>query len=159
MNSTGKKLLIGIVGLAALVIIFGLGVMLGQSQGRNAVLNSLSPTIKAIYPAPPAVIKSLTGKITNIAGATLSLQVPDPNDYLPHADNSPQATQIRYAVVNQNTVIKSINYQKMDSHGLPQVTILKLTDLKTDETVTVQSNTNIKDAQQFDATEIDLLQS
>ncbi len=159
MSRANKNILIVIGGLAVIVVVFMLGLLIGKNQGRSATIQSLGPTINALYPPPAAVIHNLTGKILNIAGATITLQVPDPNDYLPHADNSPRATQNRYAVVTKDTIIKLLNYKKLDNRGLPQITILKLTDLKTGETIIVQSAANIKDARQFDATEIDLLQS
>ncbi|HXF44056.1 MAG TPA: hypothetical protein VNK70_01150 [Candidatus Paceibacterota bacterium] len=152
-----KKTLTIIVALAILAVVFGLGSYAGKSIGRKEMKKELSPLLSYIFPEPPAEIKSLGGKITGIYGATINLEVPDPDDYLPHTDGSPRKTETRFVTVNANTEIKLVNYGKIDGRGAPETRTLKLTDLKVGDAITVESAENIKEAEKFDATKIFLI--
>ena len=157
MTPRSRTIVFIFVGLAVLALVLALGVYLGKNQGAKETTEKLSPLLDYAFPKPPDVIKSLSGKITGIYGGTVNLLVPDPNDYLPHTDNTPRATQTRFAPVTKDTKFFLIDYSKLSATGQPRIAGLKLSDLKVGDAVTVTSTENIKDAEKFDATEISLV--
>jgi len=124
--------------------------------GRQSVKKETTTEIKQLqrvvdqfYPAP-GEITSLSGTIKNIVGAGISLEIADPNDYLPHADGSARKMEIRSANVLSNTAYSLIDYSKIDKNGDFAVSKISLSDLKIGDQITVRSNTDIKDAKGFD---------
>lgn len=157
MNPQKKTTLTILIGVILLALILAIGFSLGKKQGANETKRNLTPLLNYAFPPPPAEIKTLSGKVTGLSGATIYLEVADPNDYLPHTDGTPRATETRYVGVTKDTAIRLLNYGRIDRQGLPQITALKLSDLKVGDAITVQSEENIKNAEKFDATEINLV--
>jgi hypothetical protein len=142
-----------VVTIAALVIMFAAGVFVGLGLGRRqgetlgaaAAEKKLQPLIDLAFPKPPAVIKSFGGTIKDIFGAKITLEIRDPDDYLPHTDG----TQPKITLVD---------YTKKDAQGnSPLQMALKLSDLKAGDQINVRSDQNIRDAKEFIATEIELI--
>lgn len=153
---TKKAFLILIVIIVVLAAIW-VGYEIGSKQGKEQADTQLSKIVEQVYPKPPEKINNLAGTIKTIYGATIDLEVTDPNDYLPHADGSKQDTNIRYASVTPDTKILLIDATQIDSQGNPKITEIKLLDLKEGDVVSVRSNENIKDAKKFDVYQIELV--
>lgn len=117
-------------------------------------LQQLKNIVEDVYPTPTE-IKAMSGTIKNITGARISLEVPDPNDYLPHTDGSVRKTEIRSANVLSNTTYSLIDNSKLDKDGNLAMTKISLADLKAGDKITVLSNTNIKDLKSFDVIAIE----
>ena len=153
-----KKTLISIFIILIVVAGMAFGFYLGQKKGAITAAKEteikLQPLVDLAFPKPPEDIKSLSGVIKGIYGATINLEINDINDYLPHTDGSPRAKETRFASLTSKTKIVSIDTTKLDSNGNPQITELKLADLKVGDTITVRSEQNIKEAKKFDITKI-----
>lgn len=143
--------------IIALIIGFGLGFLFGQMNGQNMSVAQYKPLVDSAFPPPPAVINSVSGVVTNVYGATVTLDINDPSDYLPHLDGTAVKKLSVTANVFSGTKINSIDYSKSDQNDNPAVTAMKLTDLKVGDSVRAISSTNIRGAAKFDATEIDLI--
>ncbi len=145
--------------LIVVVLVFGaaLGFFLGMRTGKNSADDNLEKVVGLIFPKPAEEIYSLTGKLLAVNGATLSIEVRDPNDYLPHVDGSEPAKETRYASLLTDTKITLIDIGKLDTSGNPEKSNIKANDLQTGSTVTVRSNANIKDAKKFDVTEVEVV--
>ncbi|MDP1706291.1 MAG: hypothetical protein Q8L36_00530 [bacterium] len=143
-----KVILIPLLVVILIAGAFWAGKQTDKKETSNE-LQQLKNIVEDIYPTPTE-IKALNGTIKNIVGARISLEVSDPNDYLPHTDGSVRKTEIRSANVLSNTTYSLIDYNKVDKDGNFSVTKISLTDLKTGDQITVRSNTNIKDLKSFD---------
>jgi hypothetical protein len=155
-----------VVTIAALVIMFAAGVFVGLGLGRRqgetlgaaAAEKKLQPLIDLAFPKPPAVIKSFGGTIKDIFGAKITLEIRDPDDYLPHLDGTQPKKELRSVLVASNTKITLVDYTKKDAQGnSPLQMALKLSDLKVGDQINVRSDQNIRDAKEFIATEIELI--
>ncbi len=138
---------------AVVFVIIGLvaGYFIGQQTGQSAAEKKFSPLVELAFPKPADEMQSLTGTVKAVVGATITLEINDPADYLPHLDNSPRTTQIRYASITPDTKYVAV------SNGSVVNKPFSLSNIKTGDTITVRSNANIKDTQRFDASEVDLV--
>ncbi|MFH1162038.1 MAG: hypothetical protein V1696_02050 [Candidatus Jorgensenbacteria bacterium] len=163
MNANEGKRSNVLVLTAAIAVIVGfaigflVGNVKGKSDGAAAAEQRYSPIVDSLFPKPSAEIKDLSGTVKDIYGASIALEVYDPDDYLPHTDGSPRAKQIRTANVTGSTTYTIIDFGKLDREGNPARVNITFGDLKTGDTVTVHSNENIKSAQTFDITGVDLV--
>ncbi|MCL4404027.1 hypothetical protein M1432_01670 [Patescibacteria group bacterium] len=148
-----KSLLIAI---AVVILIVGgvIGYFIGQMNGRQAASNEYLPIVNMAFPAPSGTLNDLQGTVENVYGATISLTVQKPSDYLPHPDGSPRATETVNANTGPNTQFVSIS---LDKNGNPVRTPITLADIKSGDTVMVKSAQNIFSATTFDVTEVDLI--
>lgn len=146
--------------IAVLILALIAGFVFGRWTGmttQNNTVAKLQPLVDLAYPQPPQDMRSVTGVIENIYGATIMLQIDDPNDYLPHLDGSLRAKLTVSANTSSQTNYVSIDPTKFDKQGNATVTALKLSDLKQGNVVTVRSNQNIRNASSFDASEVQLI--
>lgn len=145
----------------ALIIGFGLGLLFGQLNGQKMGVTQAEikykPLVDSAFPPPPAFINSVSGTVKNVYGATVTLEINDPEDYLPHIDGTPAKKLSVTADVYSGTKINSIDYSKTDKDGNPKVEAIELGDFKIGSSVRVISSTNIRGADKFDAAEIDLI--
>ena len=148
-----------LISLGVLVLIVGgvIGYFIGQMNGNQAATNKYLPIISAAFPAPSGTLYNLTGTVKGVYGATITLTVQDPSDYLPHMDGSPRATQTRTAQTSPNTKFFAIDNSKLNADGSPTKTPITSGDIQTGDTVAVQSSQNIFSATTFDVTEVDLI--
>ena len=143
---------------AALAIGLFWGKLQGEKEGAARVEGELRPLVDRAFPPPPPEIANFGGTIKDIYGAKITLEIIDPDDYLPHADGTPQRRENRYVLVSADTKITLVDYAKRDAAGVsPLISSLKLSDLKVDDVVSVRSDKNIRDLQEFDATTIELV--
>lgn len=159
---TGTKrtaIILTVVALLLLGVVIGfvIGKKQGESVGQKSVEEKLNPILNIAFPKPPEELLSLDGTIKNIYGATLTLEVNDPDDYLPHPDNSPRKKETRFASLTSATQILLKDFSKIDAQGNPKTTVLKPSDLKVGNAVTVRSAQNIRDAQKFDVTSVEIV--
>lgn len=136
---------------------FYLGNTVGFSNGKNAADSQLSGIVNLVFPKPPQEIHSIAGTISSIAGATLTLNVNDPEDYLPHIDGTAQKKMTRYAIVTPSTKISLVDSTKIDENGNPAITALSESDLKVGDNIMVQSSQNIRTESKFNASEIEIV--
>jgi hypothetical protein len=145
--------------LIVVVLVFGaaLGFFLGMRTGKNSADDNLEKVVGLIFPKPAEEIYSLTGKLLAVNGATLSIEIRDPNDYLPHVDGSEPAKETRYASLTADTKITLVNIGKLDANGNPEKSNVKANELQMGSTVTVRSDVNIKDEKKFDVKEVEVI--
>ncbi len=157
-NQAGvKKPVFIIVAILALIAGGLIGYFIGQATENQTATAKYMPIINAGFPAPSGTLHNLTGQVTNVYGATITLTVNDPSDYLPHLDGLPQATQSRNANVTSATKYFSVDNTKPNPDGSPTRTAITLASIKAGDTVVVQSAQNIFSASTFDVTEVDLV--
>lgn len=159
--SAKKNLIIFVVlVLVAAGVLVGtlLGRRQGEVEGASRVREELQPLIDRAFPPPPPEITSFGGTIREIYGAKITLEIVDPDDYLPHTDGTPQKKETRYVLVSTATKITLVDYTKRDAAGVsPLVKSLNFSDLKVGDIVNVRSSKNIRDLQEFDASEIKVI--
>jgi hypothetical protein len=137
--------------VGSLVVGLLIGFWGGSAWGTQAGKMDLMPLVNFAFPKPSDDVRSFTGTVKAVVGATISLEINAPDDYLPHLDNSPRATETRYANTTPDTKFISI------SNGSVTGKTFSLSDLKTGDIVTVRSSENIRNAQRFDVSEVDLV--
>lgn len=156
-----NKAVLTIVLVALFIVAFGGGYYFGNKSGlqtgRNEIRASLEPIIQTIYPKPPEDLRVLTGTVKGIYGGTLRLEIFNPDDYLPHADGSPRTTQLRNAITTAETKFVSIDYSKLDTRGNPKITSLAVSAMHVGMKVTVHADHNIRAAEQFDVTKVEVV--
>jgi hypothetical protein len=150
------KFIVIVIVIIAIVAAFYFGRSVEQKQKQEIIETKLQPLVDLTFPKPPSEIFALTGKVKSVFGATVELEVQDPDDYLPHTDGSPYKTQTRFANITSQTKITLVDLKKIDSQGNPLKTPIKLSDLKPGDVITVQSNQNIRNEKKFDVTAIEL---
>lgn len=143
-----KAILIPLLVVVLMLAAFWTGKQSVQKQSEMEI-SQLQNAVEQFYPAPGPTT-SLNGTIKTITGARISLEIQDPEDYLPRTGNSPRRTQIRSANVLSDTTYSLIDYSRFDEEGGPAITEISLSDLAVGDQITVRSNINIKDAQSFD---------
>ena len=136
--------------IGLLVGFFG-GNALGNQNGQATAEKKYSPLVDLAFPKPADDIRSLTGTVMSISGATINLKADDPADYLPHPDGSPRATKTVSANVTPDTKYVFV------VNGKTKTTPSSISDIKNGDVITVRANTNIKDTVRFDAAEIDVV--
>ncbi len=146
-----------LVGIFSLIVGLVGGYFVGNNRGVVLTEQRLLPVIETIFPKPADFTRSLTGKVASVYGTSLTLEVDDPDDYLPHVDGSPRKTEMRTVKVSANTEYSRINYQALDAQGNPSRTQASLSDIDVGEVIVVRSAENIRDAQEFEAIEVQLL--
>lgn len=150
-----------IIFVAAFIIItvgmFFIGRLTGQQMTETkhqTQIQEMKTLIDKIYPPPPAEMYSLTGKIKEIYGASIIMEIASPDDYLPHPDGSARKTETRTANVTAKTTYTFFDYTQFDKQGNPKTSSITLKDLKTGDNITVKSEQNIRNVQSFDVSEI-----
>lgn len=141
-----------IVTVSAIFLVIGLliGFWGGSTVGKTNAERELLPLVNLAFPKPGDDIRSFTGTVMGIFGATISIEIDDPADYLPHLDGSPRATQTRFANTTPDTKYVFI------TNGETKTTPSSISDIKNGDDITVRSNDNIRDAEKFDVFEVDL---
>ena len=159
MNKTLTIITVAVI----VLVVFGLGFYTGQTNGKKQgavqAENKYKALIDIAFPPPPAEMTSLSGVVSGVYGATINVEITDPNDYLPHVDGTSQKKQVRYASITSATKIISINHAKLDAQGNPEIKTIRLSDIKIGDTITVRSDQNIKNAQKFDVSQVELIKS
>jgi len=154
-----KKFVTIIISIAVLAFVFSLGYYLGNNkglkEGQKTAEDKFKPIVESFYPKPPQEIKILNGVIKAISGASLGIEIKDPNDYLPHTDGTPPKTEIRIANVGKSTKIIGVT-NSLDANGQLKTIPLSLSDLKIGDRVNVTSNQNIKDVKEFMVSKIEV---
>jgi len=142
-----KKLVpvIIIVALAAAYGIYWYGTQKGEQKA-----DELTPLVEMAFPKPAEVINVINGTVTAVYGATLAIEIENPEDYLPHADGSLRATSTRQATMTPNTVI-TIDSVSGSAAGTSA-------DIKVGSAITVRTDANIRTTDKFDAIEISVMQ-
>jgi hypothetical protein len=158
----GKKNFTAIAAGVILLIIgaYFLGYRAGTQKiikdNKNAEVQYLKSLVDIAFPPPPQEFYSLSGTVKGIYGATINLEIDDPDDYLPHPDGSPRRKQVRFANISSQTKYTLIDFSRLDKNGNPARSSLKLNDIKVGDVITVRSNENIRAAEKFDVTEVEL---
>lgn len=149
------KLLIGSLVLLAAIAIFSFGLYLGQNKSLPGDQSKadLQRIVDSIYSPPSREMFTLSGVVKGTYGAILKLEVNDPDDYLPHSDGSPRRKEIRSA-----SALGSTTYTLVDhSNGSPVRSAITLRDVKVGNFVLVKSNENIRSAEKFDVTSVEVV--
>ncbi len=140
-----------IVPVAVVFLIAGaaLGGYFGREAGRNAARSEYKALLDLAYPPPAASIHRISGAVRTIAGGTIVLDVNDPEDYLPHVDNSPRKTLTKRANVTAATEYVLVDYSKPQANGDPSRVPFALSDLQIGDRVVVESDENIRETKSF----------
>ncbi|KKU14785.1 hypothetical protein A3I34_02240 [Candidatus Jorgensenbacteria bacterium RIFCSPLOWO2_02_FULL_45_12] len=151
-KKTSTYIAIGILIFAAGAVI---GFWVGLESGKKMTNTKLQKIVDMMIPKPDAVMFSLTGTLKEIHGATLVVEVQNPDDYLPHTDDTAPTMEMRYASLTDSTKIFITDAAKFDTSGRPEISEVKSSDLKIGSIVTVRSDKNIRNKKNFDATQVE----
>lgn len=147
-----------ILSLVVALIIGGVvGYYLGVGKGESTQNEKLGGLVDLVFPKPPEMIRSASGIIKAINGGLLSLEIGDPDDYLPHTDGTTQKKITRTATITPTTKILLIDSTQIDTQGNPKITELSATDLKAGDAVTVRTDKNVRTETSFDAQQIEIV--
>ena len=159
-----KNIVLVIVVIALLALVLTLGLSLGKKQAvkesgaeKEETIEKLKSLVDLACPKPPSEIKTFSGTIKGIYGATIDLEIIDPEDYLPHTDGTPQRKEVRFANVSSATTFTFNDYTTPDGRENPTITTIELSDLKIGDKISVRSDQNIRDAEKFDVTRVELV--
>lgn len=154
MEPQGKNVL-WIVGATAFIVGLAAGYWAGNTTGMRAGEARLKPVVDLAFPPPPDEMYALTGVVKSIYGTSITLEIDDPDDYLPHADGSPRRKQTRTVSVSSATTFSDVNFRSLDREGNPVRTSFAFTDLQPGNTISVRSASNIRRAESFDAISVE----
>ncbi len=139
------------------VVGYFVGSLSGFEKGKTTQQEKLGGLVDLVFPKPPEMIRSASGIITAVNGSSLSLEIGDPEDYLPHTDGTQQKKVVRTATLTPSTKILLIDSTQIDAQGNPKITELSATDLKVGDAVTVRTDKNIRTETSFDAQQIEMV--
>lgn len=147
-----KNIALPLVMLAAGIIVGFLGgyLVFSAKPGAQKKSADLENLVNVTFPKPSEDLRSVNAKILKIDGNKIQVEVPDPEDYLPHTDGSPQATMTRVAVVGEATEMFLLRPTQIDRNGNIGKTEISLSDLKAGDTVAITSSENIRTENEFD---------
>jgi len=139
------------------VIGYFAGSSMGFQNGKIAQDEKLGGLVDLVFPKPPETIRSASGIITAVNGGSLSLEIGDPDDYLPHTDGTQQKKIVRTAIIAPTTKILLIDSTQIDTQGNPKITELPATDLKVGDAVTIRTQKNIRTESSFNVEQIEIV--
>jgi len=145
--------------LLTLIAIIGIGLLgffAGKKLGREQTQEKFSAVLNMAYPAPPQNLTTTGGTITDIYGNRVTIDMIDPEDYLPHPDGSPHKKIEREVKVDNQTKIQKIDYSNPQPDGTPAKTELDITDLRKNQEITIYTKENLRPNKEVTATQIKL---
>jgi hypothetical protein len=145
--------------LITIFVIGLLGFFAGKKIGTEKTERKLFTLINRAYPRPPEFLTSTSGTVKNVSGATITLEIIDPEDYLPHLDNSPYKKIKKFVSVNKETEIIKKDFTNLNQEGEPSVTNPKIEDIKTGDQIIIYTNENIRENNKITATQIKIVKS
>ncbi len=148
-----KKSLIIFIVLALIVGAVG-GYFYGADAGKKSADANLKALVEVAFPAPANEIYSIDGQIKEIHGAVLTLETDSFDDYLPHVDGTEKKTENRYVTITPDTKMSSVNIFNVDENGTPITKDLSFENLSEGMWVTAWSSENIRNAKEFNASEL-----
>ena len=145
--------------LIALVGTLFIGAYGGYLYGLQIGGEKMQKLVNIVYPQPPKEMYELDGLIVGTDANTMTLEIQDPNDYLPHIDGTDSTMQRRVVSITSTTKIMMADQNALDANGEAIITTIKFSDIKVGVRTIVKSSENIKDATSFDATEIEVFKN
>jgi hypothetical protein len=145
--------------LIALVGSLFIGAYGGYLYGERVGGEKIRKLIDIVYPQPPKEMYELDGLIVGTDVDTVTLEIQDPNDYLPHIDGTDSLKQRRVVSITSTTKIMMADQNTLDANGEAVVTSVKFSDIKVGVRAIVKSLENIKDATSFSANEIEVFKN
>lgn len=122
-----------------------LGFYVGDRAGRAA----LKPVLDVAYPPPAKDMKAFTGKVASVSSGGFVLEIPDPDDYLPHPDRSARRTELRTVLVTPET--------KVVYAGPAGEQAVSAANIAEGHRVRVESASNVRSARTFTASVVRVL--
>jgi len=139
------------------VVGYFVGSSTGFESGKATQDEKFGGLVDLVFPKPPEMIRSASGIIKAVNGSSLSLEIGDPDDYLPHTDGTQQKKIARTITLTPTTKILLIDSTQIDTQGNPKITELSATDLKVGGAVTVRTQKNVRTETSFDAEQIEMV--
>ncbi|OGG40457.1 hypothetical protein A3A21_00495 [Candidatus Jorgensenbacteria bacterium RIFCSPLOWO2_01_FULL_45_25b] len=135
--------------VVSLIVGLGVGGYFGRAIGGREAREEYQALLDLAYPPPVAEIHRISGTVRAIVGATIQLDANDPEDYLPHLDNSPRKTVSKRANITATTEYVFVDYSKPQKNGDPSRAPFALSDLKAGDKIVVESDENIRAKESF----------
>lgn len=136
--------------IVVVAVVFGLGYYVGAKKmftgGAPSAGERCLAIVDSVFPKPPDVIKNSSGIVKGVYGALLSVEMANPDDYIPHTDGTPAQTLSIGLNINSQTLVR------MAGAGGGAPITAKLSDIKVGDSVRFWSDSNIRGAKQVDAT-------
>lgn len=141
-----------LISLSLVFLVAGLaaGGYFGREAGLNKARSEYQALLDLAYPPPAEEIHRISGTVRAIVGGTIQIDANDPEDYLPHLDNSPRTIVLRRANVSAVTEYVLVDYSNPQENGDPSRASFMLSDLKPGDRIVVESDENIRNAKSFE---------
>lgn len=146
-----RVMLVSII-IASVAIGFFGGYFFGMNKGKVVTTQKLEPVINQIFPKPANDIRSASGVIKNITGNNVEIEIPDPDDYIPHADGSPVRKISLIGIIDDSTKISIV----LLSDGFSQKTAT-ISDLKVGDSIGFGVNENMRGKDKIKIAYIDIV--
>jgi hypothetical protein len=106
------------------------------------------------YPIP-AVVKTVSGIVKGVYGATIHLEIDDPQDIIPHTDGTPRRKLLVFASLLSDTRVLLVDLKHLDARGNPNESALDVSGIREGDSITVTTNSNIVESQRFDVSRVE----
>ena len=121
---------------------------------KETEIQALQTSLEMFYPPLPEEIYSISGKVTKIEGNKISLDSSVMVSRFPLPEGKEIEQRIFSVIVNDQTKISKIEFFLPEE----QPEILSLSDIKVGDEISVNSEEDIKDKEEFVASEIQLME-
>ena len=121
---------------------------------KEAEIKALQTSLEMFYPPLPEEIYSISGKVTKIEGNKISLESSVMVSRFPLPEGKEIEQRIFSVIVNDQTKISKIEFFLPEE----QPEILSLSDIKVGDEISVNSEEDIKDKEEFVASEIQVME-
>lgn len=149
MQKSNKILLILILVIAVGVA----GFFIGKNSNQEEISN-LRQIVETVYPEPPEVINKTSGIVSDVQGATIYLEMNDPEDYIPDPEGDEQDKITKYVSTSNETEIIEISFSES---GDQIESSISTSDLEKGDEIVVTSDENIRTNERFNAKRVELL--
>lgn len=150
MTNLRTFVLVVVLSAIFLVVGFVIGGYFGREAGVKKARSEYQALLDLAYPPPASEIHRISGTVRDVVGGTIVLDANDPEDYLPHLDNSPRKTVVKRADVSALTEYTLVDYSKPQANGDPSRVSFTLSDLKEGDRIVVESDENIREKKSFE---------
>jgi hypothetical protein len=158
MNKSTNTILVIIIVIAVGVAGYFAGASIGKQKGIEQTESNLMPIIDMAFPPPPEMLTSTGGTVTGVENGVISLEITDPEDYLPHPDGTPKNKIVRYVEATPETEIIYTDFSSPDPEtGLPSEIAIEISEIEEGDRISVRTEENIREQENITATRIEVV--
>ncbi|MEX2411743.1 MAG: hypothetical protein WD607_10325 [Candidatus Paceibacterota bacterium] len=138
--------------IISLILVVGVGAFILGNNLNKEKTQELETIVESIFQAPPEVISNVSGIVQDIRGATIYLEINNPENYLP-TDEVEKLT--KYVTVSDETEINILSFN--ENLGDIESVEAEFEDIQLRDEISVISNENIRENDKFSATSVEVI--